>query len=86
MTEKQLVLDSKRLDIAMVTADIKSDEELARRISVTSGTIRNIRRTGRCQFDTLNAIAIAVGRNPIDLLVTPGHPDPNLVALAALSV
>ena len=48
MTEKQVVLDSKRLDIAMVTADIKTDEELARRINVTSGTIRNVRRTGKC--------------------------------------
>lgn len=86
MTEKQVALDSKRLDIAMVAAGIKTDEELARRINVTSGTIRNIRRTGRCQFDTLNAIAIAVGRNPIDLLVTPGHPDPNLDALVALSI
>lgn len=79
-------LDERRLDIAMAAAGIRTDEDLAKRSKIDARTIRNIRTTGSCSFKVWNALASAIGCNPIDLLVTTGYPDPKWEALAALSV
>lgn len=82
----EVKLDEKRLNIAMAAAGIKTDEELAKLSEIDARTIRNVRTTGSCSFKVWNSLAKAIGCNPIDLLVTPGYPDPKWEALAALSV
>ena len=85
-TERTIKVDSRRLDIALAAAGIRSDADLAQKSGVDERTIRNVRKLGTCSFKVLNGIAAAIGCNPIDLLVTPGYPDPKWEALAALSV
>ena len=82
---KTLRVDSKRLDLAMAAAGIRQYEDLADAASISSQTIRNIRKEGICSMNVLSALADALNCNPIDLIVTPGFPDPKLEALAALS-
>lgn len=82
----EVKVDEKRLDIAMAAAGIKTDEKLAELSNIDPRTIRNVRTTGLCSFKVWNALATAIGCNPIDLLVTYGHPDPKWEALAALLV
>jgi DNA-binding Xre family transcriptional regulator len=83
---RTIKVDSRRLDIALAAAGIRSDRDLAEKSEVDERTLRNVRRLGTCSFKVLNSIANAIGCNPIDLLVTPGHPDPKWEALAALLV
>lgn len=83
--ERSIRVDSRRLDIAMAAAGIRTDKELAAKSGVEDRTIRNVRSSGTCSFKVLNSLADAIGCNPIDLLVTPGYPDPKWGALAALS-
>ena len=78
-------VDSKRLELAMAAAGIRQYEDLANISGITSQTIRNIRKSGICSMNALAALAAALKCNPIDLIVTPGFPDPKLDALAALS-
>lgn len=85
-TVKDILLDATRLDIAMAVARIKTDEKLAEKSGIDGRTLRNIRKNGKCSLDTLNRIATSIGCNPIDLLVTPGYPDPKWDALATLSI
>lgn len=75
-------VDAKRLNLAMAAADMRTDEELARRSGVTTQTLRNIRRDGTCSLRVLGDLARACAINPIDLLITPGFPDPKVPALA----
>jgi len=82
----EVKLDEKRLDVAMAAAGIRTDEKLAEMSKIDARTIRNIRTTGICSFKVWNALAQSIGCNPIDLVVTPGYPDPKWEALAALSV
>lgn len=82
---KTLKVDKKRLDLAMAQAGIRQYEDLATAAEISSQTIRNIRRDGICSMNVLAALASALDCNPIDLIVTPGFPDPKLEALAALS-
>ena len=82
---KTLRVDSKRLDLAMAAAGIRQYEDLADAASISSQTIRNIRKEGICSMNVLSALADALNCNPIDLIVTPGFPDPKLEGLAALS-
>jgi DNA-binding Xre family transcriptional regulator len=84
--ERTIKVDSRRLDVALAAAGIRSDRELSEKSGVDERTLRNVRRLGTCTFKVLNSIADAIGCNPIDLLVTPGYPDPKWEALAALSV
>lgn len=83
--ERTIRVDSRRLDIALAAAGIRTDADLALKSGVDERTIRNVRKLGTCSFKVLNGIADAIGCNPIDLLVTPGYPDPKWEALAALS-
>lgn len=83
--QRDILVDATRLDIAMAVARIRTDEKLAEKSDVDDRTLRNIRKNGKCSLDTLNRIASAIGCNPIDLLTTPGYPDPKWDALAALS-
>lgn len=85
-SERQIKFDSRRLDVAMAIAGIKTDEELGKRAGIDKRTIWNARNLGKINFTSLNGIAAALGCNPIDLLVTPGFPDPKWEALADLSV
>jgi len=85
-TEKTIRVDEKRLKVAMIAAGIKTDRDLAEKSGVDERTIRNVKRLGTCSFDAWNKLAMAIGCNPIDLLVTQGYPDPNWVTLAALSI
>ena len=78
-------VDADRLRIAMAIAKIQTDEELAKRSSITPRTLRNIKNSGTCSFEVLRDLAVAMGRNPIDLLVTPVFPDPKCETLAVLS-
>lgn len=78
-------VDSRRLDIALAARGIRSDVELSELSGVDARTIRNVRRLGTCTFKVLNQLAAAIECNPIDLLVTPGYPDPKWDALVALS-
>ena len=82
---KTLRVDEKRLDLAMAGAGIRQYEDLAAAAKISSQTIRNIRKDGICSMNVLAALANALNCNPIDLIVTPGFPDPKLEALAALS-
>ena len=82
---KTLRVDSKRLDLAMAAAGIRQYEDLADAAKISSQTIRNIRKDGVCSMNVLIGLADALNCNPIDLIVTPGFPDPKLEALAALS-
>ena len=82
---KTLRVDSKRLDLAMAAAGIRQYEDLADAASISSQTIRNIRKEGICSMNVLSALADALNCNLIDLIVTPGFPDPKLDGLAALS-
>lgn len=84
--ERDIKVDSRRLDVAMAAAGIRTDNELAQKSTVDERTIRNVRKLGTCSFKVLNSLADAIGCNPIDLLVTPGYPDPKWEALAALLV
>lgn len=84
--ERAIKVDSRRLDVALAVAGIRSDRELSEKSGVDERTLNNVRRLGSCSFKVLNSIADAIGCNPIDLLVTPGYPDPKWGALAALSV
>jgi DNA-binding Xre family transcriptional regulator len=84
--ERTIKVDSRRLDVALAAAGIRTDNELAEKSGVDERTIRNVRRLGSCSFKVLNNLADAIGCNPIDLLVTPGYPDPKWEALAALLV
>lgn len=81
----EVKIDERRLDIAMAAAGIKTDEALAGMSKIDARTIRNVRSNGVCSFKVWNALATAIGCNPIDLLVTTGYPDPKWEALAALS-
>ena len=81
----KLRVDSRRLDIAMAAAGVRTDNALADLADITDRTIRNIRTVETCSMQVLERIAAALGCNPIDLLTTPGFPDPKLGALAALS-
>lgn len=85
-TQRDIFVDATRLDIAMAIAGLRTDEKLAEKSGVDDRTLRNIRKLGKCSFDTLNKIASAIGCNPIDLLRTTGYPDPKWDALAALSI
>ncbi len=85
-SKKGVRVDEKRLNIAMAAAGVRTDEALAELAGVTGQTIRNIRASGTCSLRVLGGLATAVDCNPIDLLVTPGFPDPKLDALAAMSV
>lgn len=78
-------LDTHRLDIAMALRGIRSYIQLADEAGMSARNLQYAMREGRCTFDVLNKLAVALGVNPIDLLVTPGHPDPKLAALVALS-
>jgi hypothetical protein len=71
-------VDADRLRIAMAIAKIQTDEELAKRSNISARTLRNIRNSGTCSFEVLRDLAVAMGRNPMDLLVTPGFPDPKM--------
>lgn len=82
---KEIRVDADRLRIAMAIAKIHTDEELAKKSNIDARTIRNIKKNGSCSFDVLRDLSDAMGRNPIDLLVTTGFPDPNSAALAVLS-
>ena len=82
---KAIHIDPDRLRIAMAMAKIHTEEDLAKHSNISSRTLRNIKKNGTCSFEVLRDLSIAVGRNPIDLLVTPGFPDPNSEALAVLS-
>jgi DNA-binding Xre family transcriptional regulator len=86
VVERTIRVDSRRLDVALAAAGIRTDRELAEKSEVEERTIRNVRKLGTCSFKVLNSLADAIGCNPIDLLVTPGYPDPKWEALAALSV
>ena len=81
--KRTVLVDAKRIDVAMAIVGVKSDEELARLADVTSQTIRNIRNTNSCSLRVLSDVASALDINPIDLLVTPGYPDPKAGALVA---
>lgn len=81
----EVKVDAKRIDIAMATAGIRQYEDLADAAGISSQTIRNIRASGVCSLKVLGSLAHALNCNPIDLIVTPGFPDPKLGALAALS-
>lgn len=85
INDKGIRLDAKRLRVAMSAAGINTDRELAERSEVDERTIRNAKKLGSCSFEVWNKLAAAIGCSPIDLLVTPGYPDPNWEALAALS-
>lgn len=84
--EPRLKVDPRKLDIAMATSGVRTDNALAEMANVTDRTIRNIRNEETCSLRVLERIAISLGCNPIDLLTTPGFPDPKSDALAALSV
>lgn len=84
--ELDVRIDSRRLDIAMAIAGISTDKELARRADLSLRTIAKVREAEDISFKSWNSLARALGCNPIDLLVTPGYPDPKLAALVALSV
>ncbi len=79
-------IDAKRLKIAMTIKGLETDKDLAAASGVDERTIRNIKSNGSGSFEVWNRLAEACGCNPIDLLVTPGYPDPNWAALAALSI
>ncbi len=80
--KRRVLVDPVRLDVAMAQAQVKSDEELSRRSNVTRQTINNIRTANSCSLRVLGDLAHALGINPIDLLITPGFPDPKALALA----
>ena len=77
-------LDGRRLDICMAIAGIKTDIELARRAELNPRTITSVRSTGEFSKGTLRALGRALRCNPIDLIVTPGFPDPKLDSLVAM--
>lgn len=81
---KDIRIDADRLRIAMAMAKIHTEEELAKKSNISARTLRNIKNSGVCSFEVLRDLSVAVGRNPIDLLVTPGFPDPKSEALAVL--
>lgn len=83
--ERGMRVSGQRLDIAMAVAGVKSDEELAKRAGIDKRTLWNARNLGVISFKVLNQIAEVLNCNPIDLLVTPGFPDPKWDTLAALS-
>lgn len=76
----RIIMDTVRLDVAKSTNAIRTDRELAKRAGITDRTLRNIRNSGNVSMDILEKIAIAVNWNPIDLIATPGYPDPKSVA------
>lgn len=79
-------IDEGRLNTAMKAANLETDKDLATASGVDERTIRNIKSNGSGSFEVWTKLAEACGCNPIDLLVTPGFPDPNWAALAALSI
>lgn len=83
--ERNIRVDARRLDIAMALAGMRTDESLAEAASITGQTIRNIRASGSCSLRVLSRLAGSLDCNPIDLLITPGHPDPKLGALVEMS-
>ncbi len=85
MQERIIRVDARRLDIAMALAGMRTDESLAESSGVTSQTLRNIRASGTCSLRVLARLASSLNCNPIDLLITPGYPDPKLGALAEMS-
>ena len=85
VTGQDLKVSSQRLDIAMAVAGIKTDEDLAKRAGIDKRTLWNARKLGVVSFGVLARVAAVLKCNPIDLLETPGFPDPKWEALAALS-
>lgn len=85
MQERSVKVDSRRLDIAMALAGMRTDEALADASGITRQTIGNIRNSGSCSLRVLSRLASSLECNPIDLLITPGYPDPKLGALAEMS-
>lgn len=66
--------DTQRLKIAMAIAGINTEKELAKRSGVDARAIRYIKERGTLTFETWNKLALAIGCNPLDLIVTDGHP------------
>jgi DNA-binding Xre family transcriptional regulator len=83
---KSVRIDGRRLKVIMDTKGIDTFEDLARTADLDRRTITRIRKLGTCEFEVWNKLASGLGCNPIDLLVTPGHPDPKSEALVALLV
>ena len=84
--EKGIRIDERRLKVAMITAGIKTDKELAKKADVDERTIRNAKSKGSISWEAWGKISAAIGCNPIDLIVTPGYPDPKSATLANLLI
>jgi len=81
-----IFVDSHKLNVIMAMEGVRTDEDLETRSSVTARTIRNVRQTGRCSFDTLEKLATALEHNPLDFLTTSGFPVPKSDAPAFASL
>ena len=69
----------------MAAAGYKTDSAFAEAIGIDIRTLLNIRKQQKCSWDVWDGMADKLNCNPIDLLITPGYPDPKWAALAALS-
>lgn len=80
--QSNLRIDERRVRVAMAMRGIDSYADLAKMTDMHYNSILKILSTGRFSVDSAEALANALGVNPIDLMVTEGFPAPNWDALA----
>lgn len=76
--ERSVRIDPQRLNVAMAVAGIQTDRELAGRTGLDTRTLVRVRDKGTLTFSGWNDLAKGLNCNPIDLIVTEGHPDPKM--------
>lgn len=79
---RKVKLDKTRVKVAMAMKGIDDYSQLAKQAGMHYNNVYKMVKTGRFSVDSISALAEALDVNPIDLLVTPGFPPPNLAAPA----
>lgn len=77
-----LRINEQMVRMKMVERGIRTVEDLAERTGVTSLTIRTLFKGGDFRAVTLQKLSLALGCNPLDLLIVEEFPDPLVVAPA----
>lgn len=77
-------VDKQRVKVLMAIRGIDNYQDLATKTGMHYNNLLRMVNTGRFSVDSLEQLANALSVNPIDLIVTPGYPDPNLEPLARI--
>jgi DNA-binding Xre family transcriptional regulator len=75
MTDPKLIIDSKKLRVALANADLDQNKA-AEKAGISFTTLSRLKDTDKWQPKTLAALALALNCNPIDLLNVDEFPAP----------